>query len=123
MATNIALTELPDPYERTITATPVTATFTFADVVNGNEFRNTGREFVVVQNNDAGAQTVTVTSQPHSRTGRLGHITAASIPAAAYRVFQVFPPDGWATGGVTLISASDADVRFAVLRGQLQGIG
>lgn len=123
MATNITITELPRPYERDILFTPVTATFTFADVVNGNQFANTGKEFVVVQNNDVGAQTVTVTSQPHSRSGRLGSITAASVPAAGYRVFQVFPPDGWAVGGVTLISASDADVRFAVLRGQLQGIG
>lgn len=116
MATNIPITTLPLPYDRSISLTPVTGLFTFADIVNGNEFRNTGRELVVVQNNDAGAQTVTVTSQPLSKSGRLGHITAASIPAAAYRVFQIFPLDGWASGGVTLISASDVDVRFAVLR-------
>lgn len=116
MATNIVITTLPTPYERDITKTPVSATLTAADTVNGNEFRNTGRELVVVQNNDVGVQTVTVTSQPHSVTGRLGHITTASLPIGAYRVFQIFPPDGWASGGVTLISGSNANVRFAVLR-------
>lgn len=123
MATALTIVDLPDPYETNILNTPIDVGLEASDITAGNEFRNTGREFVLAFNNDIAPQTVTVTSQPASRTGRLGDITAASIPASGWRIFQIFPPDGWSTGGLTLLSTSDVDLQLAVLRGQLQGAG
>jgi hypothetical protein len=35
--------------------------------------------------------------------------------------FQVFPPDGWSSGGITTLTANHLDVQIAVVRGSLQG--
>lgn len=122
MATELTIVDLPDPYERDTANTPVDPGFVAADVA-GNTFRNSGRELVLVENPSAGALLISVSSQPASRTGRLGDITNASIPANTTMAFQVFPPDGWASGGLTTITAASAVLLLAVVRGQLQGAG
>lgn len=123
MSTELTVVELPDPYESNTANTPVNPGFVAADTT-GNFYRNTGRELVLLRNNGAVGRTITVTSQPHSRTGRLGDITAAAVAASAVLLaFQIFPPDGWASGGVTTLTANHLDVQIAVLRGQLQGNG
>lgn len=96
--------------------TPVALTWTAADVSNGNQFTLSGDEIVLVHNNDVGAQTITVTSSPDPY-GRSADIDAVSIPAGEYRVLQRFPVDGWQqSDGKLYIDASDADVRFAVIK-------
>ena len=123
MATELTVVDLPDPYETDTANTPVDPGFAAADTT-GNTFRNTGRELVLARSTGGGGETVTVTSQPASRTGRLGDISAATMPASPDVVaFQIFPPDGWAAGGLTTLTASAVTVEFAVLRGQLQGAG
>ncbi len=121
MATELTVVEAPDAYEDVITVTPVDPGFVAADAVNGNSFRCTGKELIWVRNTDGAApHNVTVTSQPASRTGRLGDITAAVIPLSGERVFQILPVDGWEVGGLCFISADDAQIEFAIIRYPLQ---
>lgn len=121
MATLLTIVNLPDPYESDILNTPVNPGFVAADTT-GNTFRCTGREFVLLRNNGAVGRTITVTSQPHSRSGRLGDISAAVVAASAVLLaFQVFPPDGWTSGGLLTLTANHLDVQIAVVRGFLQG--
>lgn len=122
MATELTVVDLPGAYEANIANTPVDIGLVAADLT-GNTFRSTGREVVVVRNDDVGVQTVTVASSPASRTGRVGDIAAASIPAGETRIFQIFPRDGWESGGLITVTASDVDVKVGVLRGQLQAAG
>lgn len=122
MATELTVVDLPGAYEAVIADTPVDVGLVAADLA-GNTFRSTGREIVVVRNDDVGAVTVTITSQPASRTGRVGDIAAASIPASEVRMFQVFPRDGWESGGLITITASDVDLLIGVLRAPLQAAG
>lgn len=124
MATELTVVTAPQAYERDTSKTPLDPGFAAVDVANGNEFRATGKELVLVRNTDGVApHNVTVTSQPASRTGRLGHITTAVVPLDAYMVFQIFPRDGWESGGVILISGDDVQLEFAIVRLPLQAAG
>lgn len=124
MATELVVVEVPSAYERDETVTPIDPGFAAADVANGNEFRATGRELVLVRNTDSSTHNVTVTSQPVSRTGRTGDITDTVIPISpSMEAFQIFPRDGWETAGVIFISADNAFIEIAVLRLPLQAAG
>ena len=122
MATELTVVDLPGAYEDDILLTPVDIGLEAADLA-GNTFRSTGREIVFVQNDDIAQQTVTITSQPASRSGRVGDITDAIIPIGEPRIFQVFPKDGFEAGGLITVTASDADVMIAVLRLPVQAAG
>lgn len=122
MATELTVVDLPSAYEAAIANTPVDVGLVASDLA-GNTFRSTGREIVIAQNDDVGAVTVTVSSQPASRTGRVGDIAAASIPASGVRMFQIFPRDGWESGGLITITTSDVDCLLAVVRAPLQAAG
>lgn len=90
--------------------------FTAADATNFNSFAATGREILIAHNGDAAPQTVTIHSiaDPY---GRSGDITAESIAAGAYHVFQRFPLTGYVQSDNTVhIDASAATMEFAVLR-------
>ena len=123
MATELTVVIAPGGYDKDAADTPIDPGFEAADASSGTVFRCTGRELVLVQNPDASPHTVTVTSQPASRTGRLGHITTASIAAGAYKAFQIFPRDGWESGGLIEITASSALVEIAVIRLPVQAAG
>lgn len=123
MATELTVVTAPSAYERDILNTPVAPGFEAADIASGNEFRATGRELVLVRNVDVAPHNVTVTSQPASRTGRLGDITATVIAASGFMAFQIFPRDGWETGGVILISGDNVNIEFAIIRLPLQAAG
>lgn len=117
-----ALTVVVLPEAWATSGTPVDPGMVNSDQVNGNSFIHTGKEILIVFNNDVAAQTVTITSAPSSKTKRVGNITAVSVPAAAHRVFQRFPIDGWQqTGGVIFIDTSDPDLQLAVVRDPLAG--
>lgn len=124
MATALTVVEAPSAYERNTTNTPVDPGFVAADATSGNEFRSTGRELVLVRNTDSSTHNVTVTSQPASRTGRLGHITNAVIPISpSMEAFQIFPRDGWESGGLITITADNVLIEIAVVRLPLQAAG
>jgi hypothetical protein len=91
-----------------------------ADFADKARFVHTGREAILVRNDNGGAQTVTIESSADPK-GRTGNITTYSVGAGEYAVFPPFPVTGWRqiTGGNTgylVLSASAADVYFAILR-------
>jgi hypothetical protein len=91
--------------------------WTPADVANGNQFPHTGREVLLIRNNDAGAQTVTIDSVPDPSFGREKDITAVSIPATEMRVAPFFKPAGWRqTDGNLYVNGNHANIQFAVIR-------
>ena len=95
--------------------TPATLTWTAADNVNGNEFTWTGKEILLVRNDDVGAQLVTIDSVPDPYT-REGDQTQ-SVPAGAYRIFgSPFPSTGWLQAdGKIYVDAASANVMLAVI--------
>ncbi len=101
-------------------ATPVSADaadITFAAMeLAGDTFANTGKEIILVRNDDAGAVTLTITSQVDT-FNRLGTISAYPIGAGEYAAFGPFPVSGWndSSGNLNLL-ASDVDLKVAVLR-------
>lgn len=86
-----------------------------ADVSNGNDFVMSGKDLLIAQNTDSAAHTVTIASVA-DQLGRLGSITAESIAAGAIHVFGPFQPTGWSNAGKLQINASDATVKFSILR-------
>ena len=91
--------------------------FTFAamDNVNNNDFPATGKEMIVVRNDDAGAQTVVVNSSKCSH-GREGDITMS--PAAAnYSIVGPLSKSLYQeTNGNTLLTPSAATLKVAIVR-------
>jgi len=102
-------------------ATPLTAesadfTWTAADAANKEEVTLTGREIILIRNDDAGAQTVTFDSVVDDKN-RKGDITDYSVGAGKYAHFGPFPKDGWAqTDGTLHFEASDANIHIAVIK-------
>ena len=89
-------------------------TMVAADVTNDEEVAHNGKIFIVAQNTDVSAHTVTVNSTPLN--GRTGDISAHSIPAAGVCLLGPFPNAGWSqTTGLLLFEANDATVKFAVV--------
>ncbi len=121
--TELTIVNAPGPYEDDIPLTPVDPGFVPADITNGNSFRSTGRELLLVENVSAGAETITINSNPASRTARNGPITTASIAAGAIKAFQIFPKDGWESGGLITMLASDDHLLLAVVRFPVQAAG
>ena len=95
---------------------PNIMTWTAADNINGNSVVWTGKEALLVRNDNVGAQVVTVTSAP-DKYARSAHQTH-NIPAGEYWVFGGdFPAMGWLqTDGTLFIDGAAADVFFCVLK-------
>jgi hypothetical protein len=95
------------------------ADFTFAAAwLDGNTFVCTGRELLLVQNSDAGVTTITVVSTDDEK-GRAENITTYSMAAGDFVAFGVGLTNskGWkSTSGTIRVTASDVDVKIAVLR-------
>lgn len=108
------LTPIAAPAANSIT--PALLTFTAWDSGNGNRFRATGKEQVIINNSHATlARTVTITSvaDPY---GRSGDITAFSMAALTYYLTQIFPTVGWMqSDGYIYIDGSTTDIKFAVV--------
>lgn len=87
-----------------------------ADFADGAGYTLTGRELLLVRNDNVGAQTITIQSvvDPQNRTG---NITAYSIGIAEYAMFGPFPKEGWAqSDGKLYFAVTAADLYFAVVR-------
>jgi len=104
-------------------ATPLTAnaadfvwTAAGADFADGARFPHTGKEIILVRNDNVGAQTVTIESAVDEKN-RVGNITTYSVGIGEYAAFPPFPVVGWRqTTGYLMLEASAADVSFAILR-------
>ena len=97
-----------------------TADFTFAagTITDGDTFVCTGRELLVVQNADAGAVTITITSVVDDKN-RTGDITDYSVGIGEFACFPIGLTNskGWkSTTGKVRITVSDVDLKVAVLR-------
>lgn len=101
----------------TANAEDFTWTASGADFADGFSFTNTGREILLVRNDNAGAQTITISSvaNGHNRTG---DITTYSIGIGEYAWFGPFKPEGWNQTGTQVIygAVTAADLYFAVCR-------
>lgn len=89
-------------------------TFTDGDLANGNRFLATGRELLLVYNSGASPYTVTVQSKAvNNREGD----AAATLAAGAYRIFQMFPTEGWKQDdGYVWVDVQNAALKLAVLK-------
>lgn len=115
--TALTVQTLKGPYPGTVSVNDLDITFAAADVANGNDFPYTGREVILMRNDDAGAQTVTFTSSAEPATKRLGHITDYSIGIGEYAAFWAGAIQGWVQAGQKFfIDASDANIMIAILR-------
>ncbi len=92
------------------------AAFTGTSGDDGNQFVASGRDIVIVRNDNVGAQTVTFSSVDDP-FGRTGNIAAYSLAAGEYAIFGAFNVDGWRQAdGKMYLEASAADVFCAVIR-------
>lgn len=90
-------------------------TFTACNLTDKEQFALTGRELILVKNDDAASQTYTINTvaDPYGRTK---DITANSIAAGAIHVVGPIGLIGWQqTDGNLYLEASDTDVKFAVI--------
>lgn len=86
-----------------------------AAFVDGAGFPFTGREILLVQNKNAGAQTVTISSVKDER-GRTGDVTSYSLGIGEFMAICL-PTRGFRQAdGKLYFAASATDVAFAVLR-------
>lgn len=98
-----------------VTALSADFTFEAADIVDGNEFAFTGKEVIIVRNDDALDTTLTVQSVagPLNREGDLGPYT---VGPGLYAFFTP-PLTGFQqAGNLCFIDGSDADLMIAVIR-------
>ena len=121
--TELTVVEAPSAYEAYIADTPVDPGFVVADPTNGNSFRATGRELLLVWNTGGAPEVITINSNPASRTARNGPITTASVGAGAIEACQIFPRDGWEEGGLITLTAASDHLLLAVVRFPVQTAG
>jgi hypothetical protein len=88
--------------------------FVACDVTNGNSFPMTGKELLVIENTDTAAHTVTLTSVADA-VGRAGDITAYSIPAGAFMIFDAQQIVGWQQSDGTFRFTSTSALLFAAV--------
>lgn len=114
--TAITPQNVPGSYPGTIAANGADFTWAAADVTNKNQFISTGRELLLVKNDDVAAQTITINSaqDPYKRTG---DISSYSLGIAEFAVFGPFPVLGWIQSDSNIyLEASSANIKFAVLK-------
>lgn len=103
-------------YPASIAANAADITFAAANVTSNNDYTMTGREIVIVRNDDAAAQVITFASIV-DELNRTGDITSYSIGASEYAAFGPFPVRGWRqTDGKMYINPGDADLKIAIIQ-------
>ena len=104
------------PYPGTVGAGDLAITWAAGDAVNFNDIAATGRELLLVRNDNIAAQTFSIISSadPFKRTG---DITDYSVPASGYAAFLLGALIGWIqTDRKFHINPSSVDLNFAILR-------
>lgn len=88
-----------------------------ADYIDGFSLPLTGREMLIIRNDNVAAKTVTLDSLVSKRTNREGDITAYSIGIGEYVALGPFSSDGWKQTDGTLHGAVNAaDLMLLVLK-------
>lgn len=92
-----------------------TLTLTAADAVNGNSFKMSGNDLLIVDGGAAGG-TVTLTG-PVNKRNRTGTITAEAVAATALKIFGPFRnQDGWLNSDGVRVQCSVNTMKLAVIR-------
>jgi hypothetical protein len=93
-------------------------TLTACDNVNGNSFKATGKEILIVQNSDGAApHTFSVTSvvDPFGRLD--SSLTGYSVPLNGFAVINVNTLAGWRQAdGTVQLACNNALIKFAVVQ-------
>lgn len=111
-----AILTLVSPQPLTVVAGAQDIPVAASDNANGLETPCTGKELVVVQNTDVGAQTVTIEAAEDT-AGRDGEITTYSLAADDLAVFGPFPTAIYRqTDGKLYIDTSDDNVHVAIVK-------
>ena len=90
-------------------------TWTACDNVNGNYCSHTGREIILVRNDNVATQDFTVVSQEDDM-GRTKDATDAAVGIGAYKAFGPYPIKGWSNAGALEFDGGAADVYVCVIR-------
>ncbi len=99
------------PYPTTLQ----TLTETAFDVTNGNTFRPSGNDLLIILGGAAGG-TYTLTT-PANRRGRTGTITTNAIAAGAMEILGPFKQlDGWQHADGIHVTASVNTIKVAVIK-------
>jgi hypothetical protein len=109
-----ALTKLnwTGPYPTALSA----LTFTAGDNTNGNSFRMSGNDLLLVYNSAGSSGTFTLQGPANARN-RTGTITTESIAAGAIKVLGPFKKlDGWQNSDGVRVTPSASTIKFAVIR-------
>lgn len=110
-ATPLTKLQWSGPYPKTLT----TLTFTAADNTNGNSFRMSGSDLLLINGGAAGG-TYTVQGPENARQ-RTGNITTNAIAASAIEVLGPFKKlDGWQQSDGLRVTASASTILLAVIR-------
>lgn len=115
--TAITVQTMKGPFEA-ISAGGADFTLAAGTPSDGDTFVCAGRDILICQNTDSGAQTVTVTSVVDEKN-RTGDIATYSIGAGEFAIFSIglTNSQGWkSSAGKVRITVSDAKVKVAVLR-------
>lgn len=92
-----------------------TLTLTAADNTNGNSFKMSGNDLLIVDGGSAGG-TVTIQG-PANKRNRTGTITTESVGTNALKVFGPFRNlDGWQNSDGVRVTCSASTMKLAVIR-------
>lgn len=115
--TAITVQTLKGPFPGTVAANGLDFTWTAGDAVNNNEFTGTGREILLVRNDDgasARAFTLVSVADPYNRAV---DITSYSVGIGEYAAIALLSTRGWRqTDGKIYFNPASANLKFAVLR-------
>jgi len=110
--TNLTKTNAPGRYA----TTGANLTLANGDVVNGNQFKSTGKELLVARNTDGVTPyylSVTSAADPYGRTG---DISQHDLAPGETHVFGPFPVQGWQqSDGNIYVNAENAAIELAVV--------
>ncbi len=115
--TAIAIQTPPGKYPATdLSANAADFTWGSSDLSNGNSIVSTGHELLLLRNDQAGEQTVTIDSVADTKN-RTGHITTYSVGIGEYAWLGPFPVEGWKqSDGTVHVNTSHDDLKVAVVR-------
>ena len=105
------------PHPGIVAAEALDFSFANSDTAQGNQFVGSGHDLLLIFNNDAAAQTFTLTSV-NDPFKRQRDITAYSLGIGEYAVFYFGSLVGWkqAAGGFIFLDTSVDNVQFTVVK-------
>ena len=104
------------PYPGTVAAEALDFVWGAGDATNENDFIFTGRELILVRNDNAAAKTIGLVSSVAQKTKRTADIAAYSVGIGEYACFWPGNPDGWNQSGKFHLDCEDDLIKYAIIR-------